>query len=523
MVALGERLGLPWPTLLTVVIAGAILIPWVPDMQIPTELILPVFLPPLLWALARRTSWAVIRSQLTTVISLSVLLVIATIAAVAGTLMLLYPALGLAAAVVIGAALAPPDPVAVDAVAETTAVPRRLTSTLQMEGLFNDAASIVTFHVALAALVAGGELSAGEGVRDFVVSVILAVIIGLVFGFGAAKLSNWMQSTTARTAFSWIVPFAVYLVAEEVHGSGVIAIVIAAVEMNSRLHIGAEDRLSGQAFWETVEMVFTGLAFGLIGLSVRDAIDEVGADLLRAVLVGFIVSVVLIAVRFVWMFGFYKLNTSRRVQRRDVAPLRLQEVVMLTWGGMRGLVSLALVLSIPGSALLNAHEVSVIALMVLLCTMVIPGMTLPWLLTKLDLAAGPDAAGDEAREALILRGYQAALRELYRQADDLPPQFVTSIETWLTEETDARVDSPAAYSALKGEKPNQEPVSELIAEKMAFAAEMRDKANRVRVTALQAAEAALLAARREPGQDPALVDEILRDIDRMLLAARVDR
>ena len=538
MVAIGERLGLPWPTLLTVVIAGAIFVPGLPSLDVPSDMILPIFLPPLLWALARRTSWAVIRSQLSTVISLSVLLVVATIAAVTGTLMLMYPTLGVAAAVVIGAALAPPDPVAVDAVAETTVVPRRLTSALQMEGLFNDAASIVAFHVALVALLAGGDLSIAQGIWDFVVSVAVAVLIGVLGGLGAAKMSNMMDSTTARTAFSWIVPFAVY--------------------------IGAEDRLSGQAFWETVEMVFTGLAFGLIGLTVRDAIHEVGTDLWHAVYVGLIVSLVLIAVRFCWMFGFYKVNKHKT--RRDIAPLRMKEVVVLTWGGMRGLVSLALILSIPGGALTNAHEVSVIALMVLLCTMVIPGMTLPWLLNKLDLAQGPDALDDQAREALIARGHRAALKELYRHANDLSPQFVASIEHWLTEEADARMDASASLEAFRRAKAKKalvaegeitldedgQPVdarcerlvgervegtgdtllrdaevdvdvSELISERMAYASQMRVKATEIRKVALEAAQSTVLAARHEPGQDPAIVDQVLRDIDRMLIAATAQR
>ena len=538
LVAIGERLGLPWPTLLTVVIAGAIFVPGLPSLDVPSDMILPIFLPPLLWALARRTSWAVIRSQLSTVISLSVLLVVATIAAVTGTLMLMYPTLGVAAAVVIGAALAPPDPVAVDAVAETTVVPRRLTSALQMEGLFNDAASIVAFHVALVALLAGGDLSIAQGVWDFVVSVAVAVLIGVLGGLGAAKMSNMMDSTTARTAFSWIVPFAVY--------------------------IGAEDRLSGQAFWETVEMVFTGLAFGLIGLTVRDAIHEVGTDLWHAVYVGLIVSLVLIAVRFCWMFGFYKVNKHKT--RRDIAPLRMKEVVVLTWGGMRGLVSLALILSIPGGALTNAHEVSVIALMVLLCTMVIPGMTLPWLLNKLDLAQGPDALDDQAREALIARGHRAALKELYRHANDLSPQFVASIEHWLTEEADARMDASASLEAFRRAKAKKalvaegeitldedgQPVdarcerlvgervegtgdtllrdaevdvdvSELISERMAYASQMRVKATEIRKVALEAAQSTVLAARHEPGQDPAIVDQVLRDIDRMLIAATAQR
>lgn len=514
MVAIGERLGLPWPALLTVVIAGAIFIPGLYPLDLPADLILPIFLPPLLWALARRTSWAVIRSQLFTVVSLSVLLVLATIAAVAGAAYLLLPSVGLVAAVLIGAALAPPDPVAVDAVAETTTVPRRLTSTLQMEGLFNDAASIVTFHVALTALAAGSELSVAEGIRDFVISVVVAVMLGVAFGFGAAMLSNWMDSTTARTALSWTVPFAVYLVAEEMHASGVIAIVIAAVEMNSRLHVGAEDRLSGGAFWETVEMLFTGVAFGLIGLNVRAAIETVGSDLWHAVWVGVVISVVMIAVRFAWMYGFYLI--VRKGKRRDIAPLRLQEVLMLTWSGMRGLVSLALVLSIPAGFISVGHELSVIALMVLLCTMVIPGMTLPWLLSKLDLESGPDAAGDEAREALLKRGRRAAVQEIYRHADELSPQFLSAVEHWVTEESDIRAEHPEEDTpGVEAEKADK-------AARVAALMKQRDKANEVRFLSLKATQAELLAARREPGVDPRVVDELLQSIDRMLMAAKQD-
>ena len=325
---------------------------------------------------------------------------------------------------------------------------------------------------------------------DFVVSVALAVLIGALGGMGAAKMSNMMDSTTARTAFSWIVPFAVY--------------------------------------------------------------------------VGLIVSLVLIAVRFCWMFGFYKVNKHKT--RRDIAPLCMKEVVVLTWGGMRGLVSLALILSISGGALINAHEVSIVAMMVLLCTMVIPGMTLPWLLTKLDLAQGPDALDDQVREALIARGHRAALKELYRHANDLPPQFVASIEHWLTEEADARMDSSASLEAFRRAKAKKalvaegkitldedgQPVddrcerlieervegpgdtqlrdaevdvdvSELISERMAYASQMRVKATEIRKVALEAAQSTVLAARREPGQDPAIVDQVLRDIDRMLIAVTAQR
>ena len=141
VVAIGDRIGLPWPVLLTLVAAATMVLPGIPELKIPPELILPIFIPPLLWALARRTSWGQIKEQRATLLSLSVLLVFATTGAVAGVSMWLLPSLGLAGAIILGAALAPPDPVAVDAVAEPAGVPRRLTSTLQSEGLFNDAAS----------------------------------------------------------------------------------------------------------------------------------------------------------------------------------------------------------------------------------------------------------------------------------------------------------------------------------------------------------------------------------------------
>ena len=152
-------------------------------------------------------------------------------------------------------------------------------------------------------------------------------------------------------ALTWVTPFAVYLISEELGASGVIAVVIAAVELNSRADIQAEDRLSGQSFWETIELLFTGVAFGLIGLTVNTAIGEVGSDLWHSVVVGVILSLVAFVVRLVWMYIYYRINVSRG--RPRVAPLRLQEVLLMTWSGMRGLVTLALVLSIPALSLIH--------------------------------------------------------------------------------------------------------------------------------------------------------------------------
>ncbi|AGF72881.1 cation:proton antiporter [Corynebacterium halotolerans] len=492
VVAVGERIGLPWPALLTIVTAGAFLVPGIPELEIPSELILPVFLPPLLWALARRTSWPVIRGQLSTIVSLSVLLVFATIAVLTGVTLLLLPGIGVAAAIVLAAALAPPDPVAVDAVAEPVGIPRRIITSLQSEGLFNDAASIVTFHVALGALVAGSELSWTAGVLSFLWSVIAAVALGLLSGRLSAWFTDHVPSVEASNALTWVLPFAIYLLAEEVGASGVIAIVIAAVEMNSRASIGAEDRLSGGAFWGTVEILFTGVAFGLIGLSVRDAVEEVGSDLWAAVGVGVVLSLAAIAVRFLWLWGSYRINRWRG--RTNTAPLRMQEALLMSWAGMRGLVTLALVLSIPSGFFPFHHELAVIALVVLLITMVLPALTLPWLMGRLNLEQGPDAAGDQARAELVERVRRAARAHL-EEHPEVPTERIDAIRQWISRELGDDTEAAGRF------------------------AEQRRAAGKLRLGALRAAQEELIAARREPGVNPAYVDEVLGTVDRMILAA----
>lgn len=501
--AIGERTGLPWPALLTIVVAPVLFIPGIETVSLDTHLILPIFVPPLLWSLARRTSWGMIHSQLNVVVSMSVVLVFLTIAALTGTAMWLMPGIGLAGAMVLAAAIAPPDPVAVDAVAGPAGIPRRITGTLQTEGLFNDAASIVAFNVALAALLVRDEIDFGRGFLNFLYAAVAAVVIGLVVGRLAAWFVNTVPDSVIRTAFTWVIPFAIFVGAEEINASGVIAIVIAAVEMSSRASLTAEDRLSGHAFWETVEMLFTGLAFGLIGMSVRDAIDDAGTMFWEAVWIGFALSVVAFVVRFAWMWVMMKAN--QRKQRLNVAPLRLQEVLLMAWAGMRGLVTLALVLSIPAGTTSYHHELSVIALSVLTFTMVIPGLLLPWLVRQLDLDSGPDARGDKVNAELNDRAYAAARRALQERAPELTPESYGMVQEWLDASAERRQVDP------EGTKERRQAFERA----RAAAIDMQH-------IALAAATAELERARRERRYNPADVDVVLAELDRMVIAAERD-
>ena len=343
-----------------------------------------------------------------------------------------------------------------------------------------------------------------EAIWEFGYSSGAAVLIGWFIGRGAAFLSSWMTSATARNAFTWVIPFITYLVAEEIHASGVIAVVIAAIEYNSRVAIGAEDRLSGTVFWEIVELLFTGVAFGLIGIMARDAIFTVGSDWGEAVMLGVVLSAVAIVVRGLWFLGMYATNKYTRY--RVGGPLRLQETLLLTWAGMRGLVTLALILSIPDTGDFGLYqEAPVVALVVLLFTMVIPGLTLPALMKKLTLDSDPDAFGDVSREKLVNRARRAARNKMQSYAGEIPQERLEALMSRFDEETNL-------------EEVNEEGITP--EERREKAKHIEVKLQQAQIEALRAAQLELLRARRERDIDPAILDEVLFLIDRQILGAK---
>src|SRR3954469_21185186 len=187
-------------------------VPGLPDsFDLDPELILPLFLPPLLFAAAQRTSWALFRARWRSIAFLAVALVVATVTAVAGTAAVLVPGIGVSAAIALGAMVAPPDPVAVEAVAGPVRMPRRLLTVLQSEGLFNDATALVIFQAAVLATVQGSALNVPGVLLRFAAGALGAVALGL----GVARIARWVTDRvtdpTGRSALTLVLPFAVYL------------------------------------------------------------------------------------------------------------------------------------------------------------------------------------------------------------------------------------------------------------------------------------------------------------------------
>jgi CPA1 family monovalent cation:H+ antiporter len=498
-VGLGDRLRLPYPVLMLILAASLTFIPGFPEMDISPELILPIFLPPLLFATAQRSSWAVFRVRWRTLMMLAVALVIVSTAAVAGAAWLMIPGIGIPAAIALGAMVAPPDPVAVESVAGRVHMPRRLITVLQSEGLFNDAAAIVIFQAAVAAAVSGSRIGP-DVVLKFLVGAAVAVLVGVAMGWITALITRLVASMVARSAVTLVVPFAAYILAEEVHASGVIAVVVTALEMqrHSRPQDAAE-RVTRTAFWDVVELLVTGLAFGLVGLEIRHVIHDEGTEIFGMIGTAVVVCVIVFAVRFLWL-GL--LAASARKNSNLLQPTSAKEVLILTWCGMRGLATLALALALPltladGTPFPARDQLLVIACAVLMATLVLPGLTLPWLMKVLK-ATGDGSEERDAARVLAKRAQQAAVAALkdHDLMKELPPEKVALVKEKMT-----RLHAELLDGSLRNES---------VGEKRKRG---RELAIAVQTIALDAARQEVVAARNEPDMDPEVADRVLRQLD----------
>ncbi|GAA4066160.1 cation:proton antiporter [Nonomuraea soli] len=496
LVGVGERIRRPYPVLVLLLGVVLALVPGIPMISIEPDLILPLFLPPLIFAAAQRTSWAMLWAKRRTVLWMAGALVLVTVAAVAWTAWLVIPGVTVAAAVALGALTAPPDPVAAEAVAEPLKLPRRLVTTLQTEGLCNDATALVVYGGAVAAM-ASGSYSLPTAVLNFLYEATVAVLLGIGVGLLAKRLRDGIAELTARSGLTLVVPFATYLAADAIAASGVLAVLAAGLTMGRSGFddLGVSDRLYGGAFWDTLELLITGLAFGLIGLELREVIDTGGADLGSALLI----CLTVVVVRFVWMM--FAGPIARRVSGQDQASASRREDLVLGFCGMRGLATLALALALPlatparGDLLLAAFAVIVV-------TLVLPGLTLPTLVSALGVRAEADAL-EAATKPLAIRAGRAALARLeeLERSEDVPDEIVGRL----------RGRQRMMLAAL-GDEPADDEFADY-KQQLEQRGELMRKVRRIDTEMVEAARREILTARREPGVDPQAADQVLHRLD----------
>ncbi len=480
--------------------------PFVPNVDIPPEIILPALLPPLLYATVQRTSWRQFAANRRPIFLLAVALVFVTTAAVAAVANAIVPGLPIAAAVALGALVAPPDPVAATAVAGSVGLPRRLVSILEGEGLFNDVTAIVLYHVAIAAAVSG-TFSLPEAFGLLVLSAVVAVAVGLALGWVTIKLMNLLGDATLQVGLTLLVPFVAYVLAEELEGSGVLAVLTVALFLAEHT-ADADDvlGLTGRTFWDIVDTLVTGVAFGLIGLELHTVFGTADGHALEMVGWGLAIVAVVVGVRLLWLLPATWL-AKRLHTRRDVSeeiPTSWRETVVMWWAGMRGVASVALALAIPlktddGQPFPGREEIIFIAFAVIMATLVFQGLTLPWLVRKLNVRA--DTAAEEALERdLAIRAAKAAkyrLKEI-QEVEEFPEEVVERLQR-------------AAYDI--GARISPDMVDEERREAVAKRAERFKAISRVQREMMSAARHEVLSARSEPGSDPEVVDRVLQYLD----------
>lgn len=405
--AASDRIGLPAPIILVAVGTCASFIPFIPQIELTPDLVLVGLLPPLLYAAALSTSLIDFRENQRPILLLSIGLVIFTTFGI-GLLMWAVLPIGLAPALALGAVVAPPDAVAATSIARRVGMPRRLTTILEGESLVNDATAIVVLRATIAAI--AGSISVWQIGLGFLVSAVGGVAIGFALAWVLVKVRRRISGDLSDVAVSLMTPWMAYLLAEACHirgigaPSGILAVVVAGLILGhqSPLIQSASSRLIERTNWPMISFILEGAVFLLIGLQVESILAGLaGSELSHGTIVvaGLVALAGVIGLRIIWVFpATYLSHMIPAVGRHQDRPT-WQGVAVLSWAGMRGVVTLAAVFLLPAET--PYREVLVaIALFVTAATLAIHGLTLPILVRRLELS-GPSIREDDLEEAQI--------------------------------------------------------------------------------------------------------------------------
>lgn len=430
-----RRFSLNAPLVLILVGLVGSYLPFIQEPHLSPEMVLMGALPPLLYSSAINTSLVDFRRNISTIGWLSIGLVLFTTFG-AGAIIHLCLGLSWAPSLAIGAIIAPPDAVAATAVARSIGLPRRVVTVLEGESLVNDATALVSMNSAISAMTA--SVAVGTVLFDFGRAVVVAVLVGLV----VAKLAGlWFKRLTdavTSVGLSLVIPFLAYVPAEELGGSGVLAVVVAGLLLGNaspRIQSG-ETRQASRVNWRTVQFVLENAVFLMIGLQVRSIVSGVhtgGIPLPRVVIACAAALVGVMVLRVVWIVA-----TRLAIHIGPTkATTPLNEALVISWAGMRGVVTLAGALALPET---TPHRpvLVMIALVVTLGTLLVQGISLPMVARRLDIH-GPDPREDTLQEATILQhairaGEKAAAaaarpgdEDLLQQMDEADERRINSV------------------------------------------------------------------------------------------------
>ncbi|MVM34853.1 Na+/H+ antiporter [Spirosoma sp. HMF4905] len=423
LVMIGQRLRIPVPIFL--VISGLVvsLIPGIPRIEVDPELIFLIFLPPLLYEAAWFTSWKEFWRWRRIIIVLAFGLVIFTAFAVAYVSSAVMPGFTLAMGFLLGGIISPPDAVAATSVLKEVNISKTAISILEGESLVNDAASLIVFRFALAAVLSGTFVWQ-EASIDFLVVTFMGIVVGLAVACVFYAIHRWLPtSTRISILLTFLAPYIMYMTAEEFKVSGVMAVVSGGLFLSNQSHVilNHSSRIQGTGMWATVVFALNGLVFILIGLELPVIINGLdGYSKTEAILYALLVTSVIIVTRMLFTISasYFTQFIGRYITVAQRNP-GLRGPIVLGWAGMRGVVSLASALSIPltmgnGEPFPHRNLILFITFVVILVTLVFQGLTLPlvirWVQPKDLVKRIPE---DEQDTKIRLKLLKVALKHLH--------------------------------------------------------------------------------------------------------------
>ncbi|MBL7720191.1 MAG: Na+/H+ antiporter [Flavipsychrobacter sp.] len=443
LILLANKIKVAYPILLVLGGLAASLVPGVPRIRIDPELIFIIFLPPLLYEAAWSISWKELWKWRRIVTSFAFIVVLLTATAVALASNYFIPGFSLAMGFLLGGIVSPPDAVSAGAIMKFVKVPARFQTIVEGESLFNDASSLIVFRFALVA-VGTGQFVWQEAALSFGWMVVAGVGTGLLLAYLFYKAHKFLPTNAEMDiVLTLVAPYFMYIVAEAVHCSGVLAVVSGGLFLARRQHrfLSSDSRIKGYSVWQSFSFILNGLVFILIGLDLPEISDGLeGVSTWTAIGYGAIITLVLVVVRMLAAYGavlttFIMRNFINVAERHP----GYKTPFLLGWAGMRGVVSLAAALSIPrtladGTPFPGRNLILFITFVVILLTLVIQGLTLPYFIRKIPILHDDEEVPGETHYYALhyrLNQYSSdyAATE-YGEAIELQPALQYAVAKW---------------------------------------------------------------------------------------------
>ncbi len=461
IIMIAQKIQVAYPVLL--VITGLLIsfIPGLPKIELTPEIVFILILPPILYEAAWACSYRELFRWRRIILSFAFIVVFITAIGVAFTAYWLIPGFTLALGFLLGGIVSPPDAVSVNAITKFIKVPRRFSTILEGESLLNDASSLIIMQFAIVA-VATGSFNAPQASLQFLWMIAGGVGCGLSLGFLFIKLHKILPTdANMDVILTFITPYLMYIFAEEIHGSGVLSVVSGGLFLSKKRYefLTSASRLSGINVWQSFIFLLNGIVFILIGLDLPQIIEGLGdTNLISAIGFGVLITAVVILIRIITSFGAVGTTMIMRnfIKVADPNPPGVKGPLIIGWAGMRGVVSLAAALSIPlyldnGTMFPQRNLILFITFIVILLTLTIQGLTLPYFIKKAKLEE-VDFPEPEHKVALhleqeLFRVSLGYLRSIFPHEEQNGMQYqklVTTLKEQVNEENDIPVDAQSS-------------------------------------------------------------------------------